>query len=318
VVGLPRSGTKFLTHVMNHIRGLYVFDDLYYFREARGTGAREVLDPDQLEHLIRWLGARSMPERTKVHLHRHALEAADVERLQESVRRALPGPRVPLHAPLEEWMLRLAMLNGCEHWGYKAPQDFMILDRLATAFPGARFLFIYRDPRAMMASYKFVPDTYGDARQYHPVPYALYWRMAHRTIAEREAVLPIRHVKFEDLIREPLAVGRSIAEFLQLPWQEPRIPEKVNTSFDTRERSEINPTERWICERLAGDAMVRAGYELGQGGPRLRDLPELLKLSVRFAGRQGWKSITMPRKRASAKMFLLRLLGIGDASGTRS
>ena len=317
VVGLPRSGTKFLTHVMNHIAGLYVFDDLYYFREARGTGAREHLALEQFEHLLRWLAARSMPERRKLHLDRHVLEPADIERLQQAVRGAFRGREIPLHAPLEEWMLRLAMLNGCDRWGYKAPQDFMILDQIADAFPGARFLFIYRDPRSMMASYKFVPERFGDARQYHPIPYALYWRMAHRIVSEREAVLPIHRIKFEDLVREPRAAGRSIASFLGLPWREPRIPEKVNTSFDGRERSEITPTERWLCERIAGEAMSRAGYELGQGSLRLRDMPDLLLTSVRFALRQGSKALTSPRKRASAKIFLLRLLGRGDAPGKR-
>jgi hypothetical protein len=248
-----------------------------------------------------------MPERREQHFVRHVLDPADVERLRQALLDAFGGDAVPVEAPLEEWMLRLAMLNGCDHWGYKAPQDFLIMDELARYYPGAKFLFIYRDPRSMMASYKFVPERYGDARQYHPVPYALYWRMAHREIGAREARHPILHVKFEDLIREPRETGRGIAAFLGLPWTDSRVPEKVNTSFDQKKRSEITPSERWIAERIAGDAMRRAGYSLGEGHLRLQDVPDLLVTSVRFALRQGWKALTTPRNRESAKAFVRRL-----------
>jgi hypothetical protein len=94
VVGLPRSGTKFLTHVMNNIRGLYVFDDLYYFREARGAGAGNTLTRAQLEHVVGWLAARSMPERREQHFVRHVLDPADVERLRQALLDAFGGDAV--------------------------------------------------------------------------------------------------------------------------------------------------------------------------------------------------------------------------------
>jgi hypothetical protein len=39
----------------------------------------------------------------------------------------------------------------------------------------------------------------------------------------------------------------------------------------------------------------------------LQDVPDLLVTSVRFALRQGWKALTTPRNRESAKAFVRRL-----------
>jgi hypothetical protein len=309
VVGLPRSGTKFLTHVLNGLEGLYVFDDLYYFRQARGIRARSPLSPEHFEQLIGWLAARSVfPEREYQFKHEPVSEA-DVARMRAAVTQAFDGHAVAVPDLLEEWMVRYALIHRASHWGYKAPQDFMYLDYVASSFPGARFVFLYRDPRKVMASYKYVPDRHGAAQRYHPVTYALYWRLAWRTMAAHAGRLPIHRVRFEDLVQAPDRVGAELAAFLGLPWLGAAAPERVNTSFGGSERREITPTERWICHRLAGPEMEQAGYALDGAALRLRDVPDLIRTTLRFGYHFASSFLTDPRNRASALTFLNRMRG---------
>jgi hypothetical protein len=309
VVGLPRSGTKFLTHVLNGLPGLYVFDDLYYFRQVRGIGARSPLSPEHFDQLIGWLAARSVfPDREYQFKHEPVSET-DVARIRGAVAQAFQGRAVAVPELLEEWMVRYAAIHRCDHWGYKAPQDFMYLDYVANSFPGTRFVFLYRDPRKVMASYKYVPDRHGRAQRYHPVTYALYWRLAWRTMAAHMGKLPIHRVRFEDLVANPDRVGSELAAFLDLPWLGASTPERVNTSFGAGGRREITPTERWICHRLAGPEMEQGGYALDGAALRVRDVPDLLQTTLRFGYHFASSFLTDPRNRASALTFLNRMRG---------
>lgn len=306
IVGLPRSGSKYLTHVMNGIEGLFIFDDLYYFREARGIGARNPLTADQFAHLIGWLAGRSVFPEYIFFTHRPVSED-EVARLKDAVSQALQGREIAAHDLLEEWMIRYAMFHGCERWGYKAPQEFMYLDYVAEVFPGAQFIFLYRDPRKVMASYKYVSDRHGRANRYHPVTYALYWRLAQRTIASWSTALPIHRVKFEDLAAQPDRIGANIANFLGLRWAGAAVPARVNTSFDENRRREVTPTERWICQKLAGPEMANLGYAADASAARLRDVPDLLKSTVRSAAYHISQLVSNPISRKSAMTFVSRL-----------
>ena len=309
VVGLPRSGTKFLTHVLNGIEGLYVFDDLYYFRQARGIGAKSPLSAAHFDRLLTWLAARSVFPEREYHFKHEPVSEAAVARLKAAVEEAFRGKPVAVPELLEEWMVRYAMIHRCDHWGYKAPQDFMYLEYVAQSFPGARFVFLYRDPRKVMASYKYVPDRHGSAQRYHPVTYALYWRLAQRTMTAHTDRLPIHLVKFEDLVSAPDRVGGELASFLGMRWVGAETPQDVNTSFGAGGRQTITPTERWICHRVAGPEMKQAGYELDGAALRLRDVPDLIRTTLRFGYHFASSFLNDPRNRASALTFLNRMRG---------
>ncbi len=49
-----------------------------------------------------------------------------------------------------------AHLFGKKIWGYNTPQDYLHLPRLQQAFPQAKFIFVMRDPREVMRSYKYM------------------------------------------------------------------------------------------------------------------------------------------------------------------
>lgn len=312
VVGLPRSGSSFLSHVLSTLDGWYVFDDLYLYQRARAIGADEgLLSAEALRGLTSYLGW-TVRARIKFEDSFFTPQCTweDVDRMVEAVNAALSGRQVRWQDLLEEWLTRLARHHGRRRWGYKTPQDFMHLDTLAKTFPGVRFVFIMRDPRAMMASMKYVRAEDGDPRQYHPVAYALYWKMAHRAMARflERGGAPMEVVRFEELVADPDAVAARLGAFLKADVTGPVPVRGKNTSFGSGPRKTITETERWICERLAGETMSHAGYPPEGARPRLRDLGDLLRTTARFSVYQSGRLLTRGDARGSVAAFLRTLL----------
>jgi hypothetical protein len=318
VVGLPRSGSSYLSHVMSCIDDWFVFDDLYLHREARALGVAGRLDAKQLEGLIFFLGwqlrARLRFDRDFVRLR---CELDDVDEMDRALRETFTGEHVEWHELLEEWLVRLALLHGCRHWGYKAPQDFMHMPLLARIWPDIRFVLLVRDPRANMASAKYVEGEDGDRGQYHPLVHARYWQMAQRLTRRNaeELGVPLHHVRYEDLVRDPDGVGAELATFLdsRLSGSVPAMG--ANTSFRAGERKTLTPTETWLCEQINGPLMERAGYKREGASPRLRDVPDLLWTSARFAAYQTARMVRDPAARASVGSFVRNALGARSGSG---
>ena len=217
---------------------------------------------------------------------------------------------------LEEWMMRLALHGGKHHWGYKTPQDFMHMDKLTQIFPGVRFVYILRDPRKMMRSFKNLPrvktdgNQDGESRQYHPAVYALYWKKAYEKVQAfiRQGKAPVKTVKFEDLVQDPAAVAADLADFLETQVAGEVVAKRSNASVKVGQPTELTQTEVFLCEKIAGQAMQSAGYELCAPKPRLFDLVDLLKTSVTFATYQLIRITKDKKARTSVRAFLKSLV----------
>lgn len=315
IVGLPRSGSTYLSYVLSQLREWYFVDDMYIVQHAQSVRARGPLDAEQLESLLAFLGRRTVRQFRIVgsgesEQLENIFTGAEVEALKDTLRAAIPPGMMEWPGLLEEWMLRITRHLGRSHWGWKTPQDFHHMEILRELFPGVKFIFLIRDPRKTMASLKYVPKNDGDRRQYHPIAYAQYWKMAVEHYKRFAAVHPaeILFVRLEDVIGKPdQTVGR-IAEFLgatvagKVPVREP------NSSFRGGERKGITPTEAWICARIAGEAMREAGYEVGEGKFRLRDIADFLRTTTRFAAYQTRRVITSPKGRVQILAYLKALL----------
>ena len=313
VVGMPRSGSTFLSHVMSCLDDWYVFDDLYFYQQVRSFKINGPLTEKQLRALVHNLGwtvrARVRWEDNPEFKPQCTWE--DVDRMCEAVLETYKGRQVLWHDLMEEWLTRLARHHGCTRWGYKTPQDFMHMDELADVFPGIRFIFVMRDPRKMMASFKFVRREDGFRGQYHPVVYARYWKMAFEAYERfaRGGKAPILVVRFEQLVADPDGEAERLAEFLGTTYR-PRVAEhSANTSFGGGRRKTLTPTETWMCQKFAGAAMEAAEYPLERCGPRFRDLPDLMATSVRFAGFQLYRLYRWPRDAHTIATFVKRTIG---------
>lgn len=287
VVGLPRSGSSFLSHVVSQVENWYVFDDLLFYRKAYGIGAdKGVLNSEQLKKLIYFLGwpIRARIKFPKFHIPNMTL--TDVDRMDEALYATFEGKIVTWYELQREWLTRLANHHGCQNWGYKAAQDFMHLDMLRQLYPGLKVIFIYRDPRRVMASLKYIRGRKmdGDTGQYHPLAYSIYWRSSIRTLEETKKDLgnDLLEIKFEELVSSPVVYRDKIASFLGSKVTSEIELRDPNSSFGKDKKKDISPTEAWICEYFAGDTMLGKGYDLGSGKIRIVDFPGIALTTIRF------------------------------------
>ncbi len=309
VVGLPRSGSSFLAHVLSGIEDWYVFDDLFMLRHARSIGCDGDLTPAQLENLVRFLGWQLRARIRWPSFDPPNCEWEEVDAIEEALLTTFRKHAITWDGLLEEWMTRLAHHHGCKRWGYKAPQDFMNADELIASFPGVQFVFLVRDPRKVMASKKYVDGEDGTPGEYHPVIYARYWRMSVEAAFEiREKIGDrILMMKFEDLVGDPNQAAEELATFLGSKFSGDVQRDKGNTSFTGKQRKGLTALEERICEKVAGETMLDLGYELRKPKPQAADLLDLAWRSCRFTWSQLRRFVTNGDARQSIMMFIRSL-----------
>lgn len=314
VVGLPRSGSSFLAHVLTGIEDWYVFDDLFLLRHARSIGCDGDLTKAQLENLVHFLGWQLRARIRWPSFDPPDCEWDEVDAIEEALLTTFKKRPITWEGLLEEWMTRLAHHHGCTRWGYKAPQDFMNADELIATFPGVQFVFLVRDPRKVMASKKYVDGEDGTPGEYHPAVYARYWRMSveaafriRRKIGNR-----ILLMKFEDLVSDPNGQARELAAFLGTEFKGDVQRDKGNTSFSGNKRKTLTALEERICERIAGETMDELGYELRNPKPQASDFLDLAWRSCRFTYSQLRRFVTNGDARQSILMFIRSLFSKGS------
>ncbi|HSM82112.1 MAG TPA: sulfotransferase [Nodosilinea sp.] len=321
VVGLPRSGSSYVAHVLSCLQDWFVFDDLYAYQKAQALGISTQTDLSlDREKLKEFIHSITWQLRAKIRFEKNFqvpdLSFQDTFAMEAAVLNALTAAPLTWPQVLEEWMMRLALSHGKSRWGYKTPQDFMHMDELTDTFPGVRFVYILRDPRHVLRSFKNLPrvktrgDQDGESRQYHPAVYALYWRKAYQTVHDfiERGRAPVEIVKFEDLIARPHRVADRLSQFLNTTVVGPVEVDRSNSSFNLSKRRELTETEVALCEKIAGDCMVAAGYELQGAKPSPADLIDLTATSADFVTYQIQRVLTDGKARSSVLAFAKRLL----------
>ena len=304
VVGLPRSGSSFLAHVLSTLKDLWVFDDLYVVQKAEAI----TFGPMNDDQLVRFVDRLAWETRARIKWEKDfetpPVTLDDIDRMEVEILDRHQGSKPFWHDVASEWLGELAGASQCAQFGYKTPQDFMHLERLHEVWTDTRFIHLLRDPRDIMQSYKNL-DVWkggdGDPRSYHPVAYALYWRMSQRRLTEAKwrGKPPVEVVRFEDLIADPDAVAVRLADFLETRQTQSAVVESHNTSRSAGPKRTLTGAEIWICERIAGPEMTAAGYELRSVKPRFGDIPEVARVTKDFLVFQVSRSLRDPEKRQS-------------------
>jgi hypothetical protein len=320
VVGLPRSGSSYMAHVLSSLKNWYVFDDLYPLQRAQGMGLTPSTDlskdPDKLKAFVHDL---TWQLRAKIRFEENFdapdLTWDDTHAMEEHLIASLDQSPLTWPMVLEEWMTRLAKFSGDERWGWKTPQDFFNMDLLVELFPGVKFIYIVRDPRKMMRSFKNLPRVKthgsqdGESRQYHPFVYAMYWKKAYETVNAfaKRGRAPVETVRFEDLVSDPDAVASRLAEFMETTVDGPVGTSSGNSSVKSGDFRDLTATELAICNRVAGSQMAALGYDVTPAKPGLSDLGDLIKTTFTFTGYQTARVFKDSSARSSVGMFLKSL-----------
>lgn len=268
VVGLPRSGSSFLSHIISQIEDWYVFDDLYLQIQPAAIEAKDSpLTEEQMDALLICLGWHV---RARVRHGKYAIPNVaedEVEAMNAAIKQSLMPNGATWYELQEEWMVRLALRKGAAHWGYKLPKAFRNIETLHHHYPNMKLIFLMRQPHDVLSSYKFMePDSQdGDPNQYHPIAHAAYWRMAAQSYFAtlEKGAPPAKLVTFNEIINDPLTAAQSIASFLgSTPPETIDVPTRANTSFSSdARRKEINGLETSVINLLCKSYAERMGFE---------------------------------------------------------
>lgn len=251
VVGVSRSGTTYLHHLLNTHPGIRLSYEGHLFNEGWQCYNRyqDLTNRQQFEDLINELVACDHNEKLNnwigdsIHgsvdsLFNAYLENPSFTGLIEQIYH-LPGS-------VKAWgnkMLRLEMAEEIlQHW------------------PGARFVILIRDPRAVFASQKrFFPER--------RIKYsAIYWNI--HAAAVKAGLVPQEQCllfKYEDFVQSPQEHLEKTLDFLELPddgsarkmlEEQPASARSLN-----KWRASLSDAEVKIIESICFDEMKYYGYE---------------------------------------------------------
>jgi len=270
IVGASRSGTTLLRLMLNSHPSVAVPHEMDYFHKAIPLSLlrrwqNPGLSAEAFERLIDgWLDSR-----------RYVFEDVGLEHVRKAI---LDGPR-DLRAPFSRAMQQWAAHHGKSRWGAKTPKNLFFVDIIAEMFPRARFIYLARDPRAVVRSmnnFEFFSDD--------TVINAFNWRTAATEGRELLAAsVPENRrylVRYESIATKPEETLRSVCGFLELPFvsdmlyfhEGPRsaFPETVRTSnirkpvteaSVTKWKSELSVQGIAAVESICDAPMRQMGYE---------------------------------------------------------
>lgn len=136
--------------------------------------------------------------------------------------RVLPGGEedylAALRACSDAIYQRLLEASGRDLLLEKTPAYALVLDFLAKLYPKAKYVVLTRHPLAVWSSYveSFFDGDHEAAHQNNPL-LERYVPAIARFLRERP--VPLLHVRYEELVREPDAEMRRVCEFLALDFE---------------------------------------------------------------------------------------------------
>ncbi len=287
IVGLPRSGSTLLSKIINASPDILCVNDLYYLQSVlslqaakgkleRNTAVRLI---DLILHVI---SLRSLAGDSFI--GQISVAGPKIECIRNKIINQHLKLGFDWAALLDATLTEVALQSGKKRWADKTPQNFLHIKRLHRAFPAAKLIFIFRDPRHVLASYKYADAEGHNKRRYHPVIYSLYWRTAvRRYLSVLKEIKGIRMIRYEDIIKTPGSLIDRLNAFLETSIEKPDL-EAIgsNTSFKSGKRKNLTETENWICQKICSREMSILGYKPQPANWRLASLPELSFLTFRF------------------------------------
>lgn len=170
--------------------------------------------------------------------------------------RSLPGGRAEYEAHLREFVLglyRRAAGEGHRYFLDKSPRYCLIADDIVRLFPEGRFIFLWRNPLAILAS---IAETFHGGRwNLHPQKALLFDGLPRLVEAFERHRTRVLGVRYEDLVGDPEAELGRVLRYLELP-EEPglldafprvQLEGRMQDPTGTRRYDRISrePLEKW-------------------------------------------------------------------------
>lgn len=259
IVGVPRSGTTLLSVFLGNHPDIYM--------ERRNVSFRIITIFKHAHRLIKHGTSLQDPKFVKWLINNDPMGMT-----QEFFRDFQFEDQVDLVSAITEVIQTKQSNAGCQIWGDKAPQLQHWVDDAMYFFPGAKFVHIIRDGRAVASSLH--------RRSYqHRLVSAQEWvdgnlkGLEHQQKIGKERYLI---VKYEDLVSDPKTTLEQVCQFLNVPFHDDVLKlddqELVSQDRYVKETPLKNKIDAWkealtdqqiqSIEKIQGPTLMKFGYPL--------------------------------------------------------
>ena len=283
LLSMPRSGSTVLRLHLNQFEGVMALPETHFFVFMDRHRLLDPGAPAQREELAdRW-----------VRFHRIRKMPFDKEALRKRIVTEARTWRDVFLLTLEAYRQDQAPDITDPLWVEKSPPHIFHQRAIMELFPESRFIYLVRDPRAVIGSLKTMPwsttNVYALSRS---------WKRALELATRKEGAMLVR---YEDLVREPEPTFDRLAAFLGVQGTY-RAPERIKDAVEERNSFSGNAfkplstamIDKWrnqlssldsdqaIIQHICGAGMRQQGYALDElaGDPNFR--LNLLGQQIRF------------------------------------
>jgi len=285
VVGNSRSGTTMLGKILGRQSTVHTFSELQVFE--KDISIDEMARRPQSRERLLVLG-----ERIWTSIEEGAFAAVEPGRYRDRVERLIA--RIGVTDPMTFYasiVLEKTAEEGKSIPCEQTPRYLFVLDEMLAAFPEARVIHIYRDPRAVLLSQKnrWRRASLSSRRpvksrlwtltswsNYHPLVTTRIWMSATGRIERYRKHSRVFNLKYETLLENPRETLMHLTEFIGIAFEEEMMNIPVEGSSSRRDEPERAVIDRsriddWrngglaraeidVCERLARERMHELGY----------------------------------------------------------
>ena len=269
IIGSSRSGSTLLNDALNKHSKIIGMNELHYFDQINLKPRNNVSKKLSLEYFARLYATQEKDHWTEV-------SEKDVEKA-EILLKSLNNNTANGFQLYSKFTEITAKSANAEMTIDQTGKYIFYFNSISKGYPGAKFIYIYRDPRAVLFSHKFrwkqrmrgspnVPliDSIRTFINYHPI--TMSWLMYRiNTIAQK-----IKHkenvyfISYEDLIVKPEIELKNICRFLNVYYEENMLDVSLITSSHKSDNSRdgfikeninrwekrLSKTEIWINQKI--------------------------------------------------------------------
>ncbi|MEM8486128.1 MAG: sulfotransferase [Bacteroidota bacterium] len=273
IVGASRSGTTMMRLLLNAHSQIGVPKEMAYFERCAIAGDLDTWQQPRFKKGSYEDFVRAYLKKKSV-----ALEGLDTEQIAQDILTETPRLDVPIRKALDAW----AVKEGKTVWGEKTPKNLFYVDYIHKMMPDARFIYIIRDPRAVVNSMnrfaRFVDDSVLNAYNWLQAATYGYNLFESSLPAEKKLV-----IKYEQLVSDVESTARTICSFLDEPFEEEMLAfyrksrgdlhpnanelggvgtltKPISTVSVEKWRKQLKPRDITLVEAVCADAMATHGY----------------------------------------------------------
>jgi hypothetical protein len=215
--------------------------------------------------------------------HERPAELQDLGLLEQlALRRELRRIEAPEEFARRFFEVMTERLRPSRYLIEKSPRHIYFVERIHALFPGAKLIVIYRDGRDVVVSDRFFTEDYGNGSFSFERAVA-DWRRDMETHLRYAEGHTLCAVSYETLLTDGKPVVESLLRFLGLPYDDALVEDLMERSsfrfHAGRERGQENrkrfyrkgivgdwrnhftPEHKRIFKEVAGDMLIRLGYE---------------------------------------------------------